>query len=67
MNMPAKMYFRISGSKAEGIEKENSYVNDNKELVFITSEMTMEDAEVIKEKIEADGGKVMALIPILNA
>ncbi|MGN0606882.1 MAG: homoserine dehydrogenase [Oscillospiraceae bacterium] len=67
MNMPAKMYFRISGSKAEGIEKENSYVNDNKELVFITSEMTIEDAEVIKEKIEADGGKVMALIPILNA
>jgi hypothetical protein len=28
--------------------------------------MTLEDAEVIKEKIEADGGKVLALMPVLN-
>lgn len=68
LNMSAKIYFRVSAADISGIEIENSYTNENNETAFITkNSITLEEAEVIKEKIEADGGKVLALIPVLDA
>jgi hypothetical protein len=65
--MSAKIYFRVSSADIRDIETESEYTNSKNETAFITkNEMTLEDAEVIKEKIEADGGKVLALMPVLN-
>ncbi len=64
LNMTSKMYFRVSADT--NVENENCVEADN-EKAFITSEMTLEEAEVLKEKLEADGGKVLAFIPVLNA
>jgi homoserine dehydrogenase len=67
LNMSAKIYFRVSSADIRDIETESEYTNSKNETAFITkNEMTLEDAEVIKEKIEADGGKVLALMPVLN-
>ncbi len=67
LNMSAKIYFRVSSADIRDIETESEYTNSKNETAFITkNEMTLEDAEIIKEKIEADGGKVLALMPVLN-
>lgn len=67
LNMTSKMYFRVSAdnSVVSDIDKEKTYTNANNEQAFITENMTLEDAEVLKEKIEAEGVKVLAVIPVL--
>lgn len=70
LNMTARIYFRVSGTEnvkaVSDINIEKSYTGNNDEAAFITEQMTMEDAEVIKEKIEAEGGKVISVIPVLD-
>lgn len=71
LNMTAEMYFRTDVKSAETkafseISVKKSYKNNDGELAFITDCMTLESAEELKEKIEADGGKVFSVIPVLG-
>ncbi len=63
LNMKSKMYFRVSADTDTSYE----VVKNGDEKSFVTDEMTIEESEVLKEKLEANGGKVFAVIPVLNA
>ena len=69
--MTAEMYFRtdIKASETKAfseISVKKSYKTPDGQLAFITDCMTLEAAEELKEKIEAEGKKVFSVIPVLG-
>lgn len=71
LNMTAEMYFRtdIKASETKAfseISVKKSYKTPDGQLAFITDCMTLESAEELKEKIEAEGKKVFSVIPVLG-
>lgn len=64
-NYSASVYFRVEGAK--DICPENCELIDAPEgqICFITNEITIAEAELLKERIEAAGAKTISMIPVL--
>lgn len=59
----SRVYFRIEGREApEGCEKLES---SNGQVCFITPEMSLSDADKLKDKLESAGAKAISVIPVL--
>ena len=64
------MYFRVEGVNSDEIAKVagNAEIicTENNQTAFVTDAMTIKSAEEVSDKLSANGGKVVSLIPVLG-
>ncbi len=69
-NLTAQMYFRVEGVNSDEIAKVagNAEIicTENNQTAFVTDAMTIKSAEEVSDKLSANGGKVVSLIPVLG-
>lgn len=66
-NYRAPVYFRAECAKSVCPDDCERIVSQSGQECFITKEITLAEADLLKDKLEADGAKVISMIPVLKS
>ncbi|MCM1226050.1 MAG: homoserine dehydrogenase [Clostridium sp.] len=66
-NYRAPVYFRAEGAESVCPDDCEKIASPDGQVCFMTKEITLAEADLLKDKLEASGAKVISMIPVLKS